>query len=86
MLRANYHTHTVLCDGSDTPEAMAEQAVRLGFEHLGFSGHMDPDIHMDWPAYVERIGALRERYAGVLDVLMGVELDNVYDPTCCPGA
>ena len=47
MLRANYHTHTVMCDGSNTAEEMVQQAISLGFEHLGFSGHMDPDIHMD---------------------------------------
>ena len=30
MIRANYHTHTTLCDGKDTPAAMAEAARRLG--------------------------------------------------------
>ena len=53
MLLANYHTHTTLCDGSDTPEAVAAEANRLGIKHLGFSGHMDPDIHMVWPDYVK---------------------------------
>lgn len=86
MLRANYHTHTTLCDGDNTPEEMAEQAVALGFRCLGFSGHMDPDIHMDWPAYVAEVGRLRAAYEGRLDILMGVELDTIYDPACCPGA
>lgn len=86
MLRANYHTHTTMCDGTNTAEEMVQQAIRLGFYHLGFSGHMDPDIHMDWDAYVAEIGRLRQKYADQLDILMGVELDNVYDPACCPGA
>lgn len=86
MLRANYHTHTVLCDGTNTAEEMVEQALDLGFLHLGFSGHMDPDIHMDWLAYVAEISRLKDAYADRLDILMGVELDNVYDPNCCPGA
>lgn len=30
MLLANYHTHTTLCDGSDTPEAVAAEADRAG--------------------------------------------------------
>jgi len=86
MLRANYHTHTTLCDGTNTAQEMVDRALELGFLHLGFSGHMDPDIHMDWPVYVRTISELRERYADRLDIIMGVELDNVYDPSCCPGA
>ncbi|SDB97046.1 histidinol-phosphatase HisJ family protein [Parafannyhessea umbonata] len=86
MLRCNYHTHTVLCDGSDTPEDVVLEAIAKGFRHLGFSGHMDPDIHMDWPAYVAEVSRLRRKYADRLDILMGVELDNMYDPACCPGA
>ncbi len=76
MLKANFHTHTTLCDGADSPEAMAEAALALGFEQLGFSGHMDPDIHMDWPAYRGRIAGLREQYRGRLDILCGAELDR----------
>lgn len=80
MLRANYHTHTTFCDGTNTAEEMAQQALSLGFEHLGFSGHMDPDIHMDLPAYYAEIARLRDKYRGQLDILTGVELDNMYDP------
>lgn len=36
MLRCNYHTHTVMCDGSDTPEDVVREAIAKGFEHLGF--------------------------------------------------
>lgn len=86
MLRCNYHTHTVMCDGSDTPEDVVREAIAKGFEHLGFSGHMDPDVHMDWPAYVAEVRRLQSAYADRIDILLGVELDNVYDPACCPGA
>lgn len=87
MLRANYHTHTKFCDGDNTPEEMVKQALDLGFEHLGFSGHMDPDIHMDWDAYTKEIKRLQKKYADKLDILMGVELDNMYnDPASCSGA
>ena len=81
MLRANFHTHTVLCDGSNTPEEMVLRALDLGFTHLGFSGHMDPDIHMDMDEYVRQITALQEKYKDRLDILMGVELDTMYDPS-----
>ena len=29
-MRSNFHTHTVFCDGKDSPEAMAERALELG--------------------------------------------------------
>ena len=76
---ANYHTHTVFCDGTDSAEAVADQALRYGMHELGFSGHMDPDIHMDWQAYTGTIRRLQEQYRGRLDILLGVELDGLYD-------
>ena len=83
---ANYHTHSTFCDGSNTPEEMAEEALRRGFRTLGFSGHMDPDVHMDFPAYVQEIRRLQRKYEGRLEILLGAELDNVYDPHCAPEA
>ena len=77
MLRANFHTHTTLCDGSSTPEEMARRAALLGFTQLGFSGHMDPDNHMDMNLYRNRIHALQEQYRGKIDILMGIELDTI---------
>lgn len=85
-LRANFHTHTTFCDGSASAEQVVEAALGKGFEQLGFSGHMDPEIHMDWPAYTAEVRRLQRKYAGRIDILMGVELDNLYDPACCPGA
>lgn len=86
MLRANYHTHTTFCDGNDTAEQMVQRALELGFDHLGFSGHMDEEIHMDWAAYTSEVKRLRAAYARQLDILCGVELDTLYDPMTCPGA
>ena len=86
MLHANFHTHTTLCDGADTPEAMAEEALARGFTHLGFSGHMDPDIHMDWGAYRARIASLREAFRGRMDILCGVELDRDWAGEAVTGA
>lgn len=86
MLRANYHQHTTFCDGRDTAEAMAQAAFDRRFTHVGFSGHMDPDIHMDWPAYVAEIRRLQALYQGRMDILLGAELDAVWDPESVPGA
>ena len=85
-LKANYHTHTTFCDGSDAAEAVVKEALRKGFTHLGFSGHMDPGVSMDYDAYAQEICRLQAAYREQIDILRGVELDNVYDPSCVAGA
>lgn len=85
-LKANYHTHTSFCDGSDAAEAVVQEALRKGFTHLGFSGHMDPGVSMDYAAYAQEICRLQAAYRDRIDILRGAELDNVYDPSCVAGA
>lgn len=85
-LKANYHTHTTFCDGSDTAEAVVQEALRRGFTHLGFSGHMDPGVSMDYAAYAQEICRLQAAYRDRIDILRGAELDNVYDPSCVTDA
>ena len=85
-LKANYHTHTTFCDGSDTAEAVVQEALRKGFTHLGFSGHMDPGVSMDYAAYAQEICRLQAVYRDQIDILRGAELDNVYDPSCVAAA
>ena len=80
MLRGNFHTHTVFCDGANTAQEMADRALELGFTHLGFSGHMDPDIRMELKEYNAEICRLQEACRGRLDVLRGVELDLLFQP------
>ena len=69
-LKANYHTHTTCCDGSDAAEAVVQEALRKGFTHLGFSGHMDPGVSMDYAAYAQEICRLQAAYRdrGLLQV------------------
>ena len=84
-IKANYHTHTTFCDGSDTAEDVVKEAIKKGFTHLGFSGHIDPGVRMDFQAYDEEIKRLQSLYSDKIDILRGVELDNVYDPKSVPG-
>ena len=86
MIRANFHTHTTFCDGADTPEEMVDRALALGFSALGFSGHMDPEVSMDWDAYSAEVRRLASAHAGKLDILLGAELDSCFDPVTCAGA
>ena len=79
-LRANFHTHSTFCDGTSTVAEMVERARELGFFALGFTGHMDPDIPMDWDAYSAEVRRLQAAMAGEIDILLGAELDNLHDP------
>ena len=82
MLTSNYHTHTSLCDGRDTPEEMLAYALELNMTHLGFSGHMDQEISMDVKEYYDRIRELKRKFSGRIDILTGIELDTLFDPSC----
>ena len=86
MLHSNCHTHTVFCDGKNTPEEMVLAALDQGFTCLGFSFHgpMTPDAV--WtirperlPAYTAEIRRLQRIYGDRLEILHGIELDR----DCC---
>jgi len=81
------HTHSTLCDGSGTPEEMAAAARAAGVRYLGFSGHShtaipsdgDGVLPADLTEYRGTVLALRARWAGELDVLLGIEQDSCAD-------
>lgn len=80
-MRANFHTHTAFCDGKDTPAEMAERALELGFEALGFSGHSGGGAdNVGMPpaaaaAYRAQIARLKPEYAGRMEIYCGIEQD-----------
>lgn len=84
-LTANYHTHTTYCDGKSSPREIIDHALKIGFTHLGFSGHMDADVHMDIRKYVDEIHRLQNEYKDRICILCGVEWDNLYDTSCVDG-
>lgn len=76
----NLHTHTTYCDGKDTPREMLLAAIEKGFDSIGFSGHgktiFESNWHMhDVDGYIKEINALRQEFAGKIDVYLGCELD-----------
>jgi len=86
MITKNYHTHTSYCDGKNTAEEMVEAALSCGFDTLGFSGHsytfFDESYCMKKegvPAYIAEINALKEKYAGRIEILCGIEQDYYSD-------
>lgn len=83
------HTHSSFCDGKNTLAEMARAAFEAGTVSFGASGHshtpMPEDagqvLPADMSAYRAEVLRLREEYAGRMDVLLGLELDNCADVT-----
>lgn len=81
------HTHSTYCDGKDTLEVMMAAACAAGVRYFGASCHSQTPIIDDVgfvlpvepSAYRERVLALREQYAGRMEVLLGLEWDRWSD-------
>lgn len=83
--RADFHSHTTYCDGANTPRQMVEAAYRKGFTDFGVSGHADfsmvePGFGMSdeiLKMYKQELSALKEEFAGRMNVYIGIELDGL---------
>ena len=76
----NYHTHSVFCDGKNTPEEVVLSAIEKGFDALGFSGHGytpygSAYCMKDTASYVSEIKRLRDKYKAQLQIYVGAEED-----------
>lgn len=81
MKLSNPHTHSVFCDGKNTPEEMAAAAAKLGFVSLGFSGHApqrkveeDSCGIKDEAKYRAAVRAAAEKH-DQMRIHLGIELD-----------
>ena len=83
------HTHSRMCDGKNTLAEMAQAAFEAGAVSFGASGHSHTPLPedegevlpADMTAYRAEVLRLREEYAARMDVLLGIELDNLADVT-----
>jgi len=77
---SDYHLHTEFSGDSEAPpEAMVEQAIKLGMKSMCFTDHVDFDIPstqfmIDENAYFEKMQALQAQYRDQIDINIGVEL------------
>ena len=78
MLFADYHTHTCFSHGTGTPEENVQAALQRGLCAIAISEH-GPG-HMFYGVRKEKLLALRRevdrlaaKYAGKIQVLMGIE-------------
>lgn len=79
---ANYHTHSVFCDGNSTLEEVAKSAFDCGIKYLGFSSHsaypattgceMHPE---NFQKYKTNIEELKKQYSGKMEIFFGFEAD-----------
>lgn len=80
----NLHQHSTFCDGSNTPEEVVLEAIKKGFGGIGFSSHCYmtyADYCMTRESEVEykkTVNALKAKYAGQIDVFLGLEYDPAY--------
>lgn len=83
--KQNLHTHTIYCDGGNTPEEVVEAAIEKGFDSIGFSGHsymyydnyIPRDRTVEYKAHINR---LKKEYADKLKIYLGLEVDLYSGP------
>ena len=76
------HVHTSFSDGKNSPEEMVLAAISKGMKRLGISDHSYTFFDEDYCFPKARIGeyrtciaALKEKYAGQIEILCGIEQD-----------
>lgn len=84
--KQNLHTHTIYCDGKNTPEELICAALDKGFDSLGFSGH-SPMSYDDYvpdrlAEYKAHIGRLKREYKDQIKLYLGLEVDLYSGPEC----
>ena len=81
--KQNLHIHSTYADGKDAPEETVLEAIRRGFDSIGFSEHSymafsDYPYQMkveDMDNYRNEIRRLKQQYKGQIDLFCGMELE-----------
>jgi len=86
MKNRDLHIHTVFSDGKSTPEEIVLYAIERGASLIGFSDHSYTPFDTDYcmspdraPLYKKCIAELKEKYAGQIEILCGIEQDYYSD-------
>ncbi len=82
MAIRDYHTHTLYCDGNNTPREMVEAAIKKGMSSLGICTHSYTHFDTSYcikkqaiPRFIAEIHYLHAEYRDRIQVLCGVEQD-----------
>ncbi len=77
----DYHTHSILSDGTTSYEEMVLAAIEKGLDEIGFSDHvcLKPVSwamqEVDLPVMTSQIMEIREKYSHLIAIRYGIELD-----------
>ena len=87
MIFADYHTHTVYSHGTGTPEENVQAAIKRGLCAIAISehgpGHLFYGVRLSHLiALRKEVDRLAEKYAGQIQVLMGIECNLTADGRC----
>ena len=86
-MKTNFHTHTFRCKHAiGTDEEYVKAAIEGGFDVLGFADHCAWDFASSyvshcrmpahqWPEYRQSIRSLRSKYAGQIELRLGMETE-----------
>lgn len=83
MITQNLHMHSTWDDGSCSVEEMILASKAAGLTSVGLSVHCPMPFENSWecpkeklPDYIAEVRALQAKYAGIIDVYLGVEWDT----------
>ena len=86
MFLSNYHSHCVFCDGRSPMEEFVHFAIAKGLKRYGFSSHSPLPFDTFWkmraddlPEYKAEFRRLKEKYAGQIELFLGLEMDYIQD-------
>ena len=78
----NYHSHSLYCDGRAGMEDFVRFALSEGFTSYGFSSHAPLPFSTAWTMewdimddYLSEFHRLKEKYAGRIELYIGLEID-----------
>jgi len=80
FIDADYHTHTVFSHGKNTPEENVLSAIEKGLKKIAITDHAPGHIFYgvkNTGAYIQTVEDLKRKYAGKIEVLLGLELNIV---------
>ena len=84
MRYSNYHTHSLFCDGSETPEFYIQEAIKQNMSAIGFSSHAPMPFDNNYAIkdymleeYKTEIKSLQQRHAGEISVFLALEVDYI---------
>lgn len=82
MIKTNFHTHSIFCDGNNKIEELAQTAIQKGFSHLGFSSHSMYPFASTWhispkqtEQYCKEVRQISDKYSNQINILLGFEAD-----------